>query len=425
MLVRFKTIPDFGGVFQGYLPLITLFGGIATSFIAFAFVISITTSRARAIDLAERMTRSQRRIVDSSRDIIAVLDMNGVWRTVNRASIGVLEFDPDVLLGQNIFDRIANAEDIETIKEKWTAAEDEKGFMFDVQMRAQSGEVRWVSWNFTVSRGDGFIYSIGRDVTLQKTAEEQIKLRNKQVQLAEQFALEASEFKSRFMRLLSHNLRNGLTGSLGFLQLLSHKLYDNEDESDAFLEAAEQSTEQLFSAVTDIIDVAGEGENDGDVKTNTTVWLPDIMTDIHKKIGELLPEGRTVEIELTEDSQRVGIIGEKDLVVSCLAETLAALSGGEKKMKMMMTTRPNPYEKVAEVEILSPADKDVEELLEVYKKSSGALVESLPHDRHDILFMLGLAASHNRTLNGGFIVDNLGAGDENVAQITFPLAKSA
>lgn len=58
-----------------------------------------------------------------------------------------------------------------------------------------------------MSRADGLIYAIGRDITLQKTSEEQAKLHNKQVQLAELSALEANDFKAKFMRELSHNSR--------------------------------------------------------------------------------------------------------------------------------------------------------------------------------------------------------------------------
>lgn len=72
ILLDFKTIPDFGDEFQKYLPLISLGVGLVVSIVLFAFIISVITSRQRALELADQMTKSQRRILESSQDIIAV-----------------------------------------------------------------------------------------------------------------------------------------------------------------------------------------------------------------------------------------------------------------------------------------------------------------------------------------------------------------
>lgn len=82
--IEFATVPSFGQGFQGRLPLFSLFGGVLISFVGFAFIFSIVTARGRALDLAERMTRSQRRIVESSQDIIAVMDIQGAWKSLSR-----------------------------------------------------------------------------------------------------------------------------------------------------------------------------------------------------------------------------------------------------------------------------------------------------------------------------------------------------
>ncbi|MFN3306647.1 MAG: CHASE domain-containing protein, partial [Candidatus Kapaibacteriota bacterium] len=100
--IYFATVPDFGGSFQKYLPLVALGVSLLLSFIFFGLILSITTSRARAIDLAERMTRSQRRILESTKDIIAVAGFDGVWKTMNPASTQVFGYEPTELIGMKI-----------------------------------------------------------------------------------------------------------------------------------------------------------------------------------------------------------------------------------------------------------------------------------------------------------------------------------
>jgi hypothetical protein len=54
----------------------------------------------------------------------------------------------------------------------------------------------WVSWILTISKSDGFGYANGRDVTLEKLAVTRSRNQTKQIEIAEQYALEASHAKS-------------------------------------------------------------------------------------------------------------------------------------------------------------------------------------------------------------------------------------
>jgi CHASE1-domain containing sensor protein len=100
--LQFASVPNFASGFASAVPYIVLFGGGFASFLFFGFVYSTITSRARAENLAEQMTRSQRRIVDSSKDIIASLEMNGVWKNMNPASMLLFGMEPSDLVGKPI-----------------------------------------------------------------------------------------------------------------------------------------------------------------------------------------------------------------------------------------------------------------------------------------------------------------------------------
>ncbi len=421
--VRFTTVPDFGGKFQALLPLLSLIAALTLSFAAFGFTLSIATSRARALDLADRLTQSQRRIIEASKDIIAVLDLAGNYKTLSPAAEQILGYSAVELFGKNIAERFVQAKDRVTFKSRIEDAQDETGVSFDVQMSTNDGKMRWLSWSFVVSRTDGNIYATGRDVTLQKQAEEQIRLKNRQVQLAEQQALQASESKSRFMRDLSHKLRNNLTGTLGFLQLLSGKFYQNEEEEQYYIEQAESSSDQLFSVVTDIIDVADESETKTLARIDTTS-IDDAVKDIQKSFGKG-DKNRTITITPKLELPDIYVVGEPTLVAGCFAEICAALAPSDGKSDIEINARVNSFEKVAEIEILAPYDETVAQLIAIYKQHGSNLVDALIYDNNDALFNIGLAISSVRRLNGTIMIDSLGEGTENVCLLTLPLARSA
>lgn len=112
--VRFTTIPGFGGEFQNLLPLLAFIISLIISIAFFGFLLAVTTSRAKAIDLAERITRSQRRIVESSKDIIGVLDLSGLWKSINTASIEIFGISPGDVIGSKIDPLFVNENDIKS-----------------------------------------------------------------------------------------------------------------------------------------------------------------------------------------------------------------------------------------------------------------------------------------------------------------------
>lgn len=420
--VEFATVPSFGQGFQGRLPFFSLLGGVLISFVGFAFIFSIVTARGRALDLAERMTRSQRRIVESSQDIIAVMDIQGGWKSVSPAVKKTLDYSENELLTKNILDTFLHPDDKERLKSALASSKDDVGFTFEVQSGTKTGEMRWISWHLTVSRADGLIYAIGRDITLQKTSEEQAKLHNKQVQLAELSALEANDFKAKFMRELSHNLRDALTGTMGFLQLLAVKGYESPEEEETFIETAENSSEQLYTYVTDITDVAGEVIVQGDTSP-VKVRYSEMMQDIEKSVYSEIPSEKKITLNIEQDGVNTAMLVNKNIFIDVVAKTFLALSGGMKSTELFITVRGNSYEKVAEVEILSSPDANVARLIQLFKQESANLIDALPQDEHDIMYNLGLVSSMLRRLGGSLMIDSLGDGEQNVAMITVPLAR--
>lgn len=422
LLVTFITVPNFGGTFKAILPWLAFSISLLLGFVLFFLVLSISTSRARALDLAERMTRSQRRIVESSNDIIAVLSFDGVWRSMNPASMQIFKLSPSEMIGANIQNRFYDVEEKDKFFKIITSVADEVTQRIDIRMTNTDNELVWINWNLTISQADKNIYCIGRDVTLEKLAEEQAILRSKQILLAEQFAREGSESKSIFMTKLSHQLRNSLTSIIGYLQLLSNGIYDDEQERDSFVNQAEENAEELFTYVSDMVEVA-LADKESSFESMKNILLADTVYDAKNILIKNTESSRSLEISFIE-GKSTQIIADKKNLTDALLLIFTALTEGKEKSDIQINATQNSYEGALEIQILSDANALVSEVIELYKRNSSNLIEALKVDKNDIILNLARASSSFKMINGSMTIDTFGAEDGNLVQISMPLTKT-
>lgn len=422
--INFKTIPNFGGEFQEYLPLISLGIGLMVSLVLFAFIISVITSRQRALDLAEQMTRSQRRIVDSSQDIIAVLDISGNWKSMNRASEIVFNIGAEDLIETNISELFFDNEEEKKFYTFVEQATDDYTERIDLKMKMKgfSNSYKFLNWSLTVSLKENVIYAIGRDITLEKEAAKQQAIRNKQIKLAEQFSRETSESKSFFMTQLSHQLRNSLTGIIGYLQLVDNKYYESEEEMRNYVKMAETSSEEIFQFVSDIVDITIATDSNQKLDLST-VYFKDIYDSVNYKsnsTGEL----RDIKLELSEESSDAKFVGDKDLMADTLSIMYKLLAINNLETTIQINANDNPYEGAMEVQLLGSENALLERMIGKYKECKENIIESLESDEHDILLNLAIAESNIRRLNGSFAIETFGGSEGNIFMITLPMNQS-
>lgn len=419
---RFYTIPNFRDWFTENLHNISFGVSLLLSFVFFGFVYSVTTSRARALDLAERMTRSQRRILESSKDIISVLDMSGNWKSLNPAADAIFGITSANLIGKNIAELFIADADNTAFTKMISEVQGEQTIRADYAMKSAHADNRWISWSFTVATQDALIYAVGRDVTLEKLAEQQAILRSKQMKLAEQFTREASEFKSYFMTKLSHQMRNSLTGIIGYLQLLSMKIYESEEEQDSYIALAEESSEELFAFVSDMVDVAiGSKENTSSI---ATIKVDRILKTAVNEFVELTHHEKQIHVSLMDEGvEPPKVVADEKLLNKAMVQIFKAVSQGIKDIDIQIAATENPYEGATEIQMMTNANALVAEMINVYKSNSQSIIETLDKDKEDVLLDLAIASSIIRMMNGTMTVETFGAEDGNIVQITLPLNK--
>lgn len=414
--INFFLVPNLGGFFQDYLPIIALGVSLLLSLVFFGFVLSITTSRSRALDLAERMTRSQRRILESTKDIIAVLNFEGVWKTMNPASFNILSYQPEELIGEKIDILFSSARDLNDFYSFANNITEEITRKIDYQMKTKFGELKWISWSFTFSPSDNLIYAIGRNITLEKLAEIDRAIKAKQAILAEQISREASEFKSYFITKFSHQLRNMLTTISGYHQILAEKKYHDENEMQTYLQLAINDTQELLSSTSNLYDIAGFGKDRS--TTLSTLNVYNLMNEALVSFQKKYP-AKQVSIIFDEGSQSATVVSDREQLLNAFEKLFFALMNGVDSIELNVQISDSASEGIAEIQILATYIELVAKMISFHNENINNFIEALRFDVDDILLDLSLFASMIRMLNGHVKFDSLGA-DGNFVSIILP-----
>ncbi|MCW5885270.1 MAG: CHASE domain-containing protein [Candidatus Kapabacteria bacterium] len=423
-LVRFYSIPNYGGKMQSYLPDISFITALILSLAFFGFVFTQLTNKAKALDIAEKMTRSQRRIVDTSNDIIAVMDSSLNWKTMNPAALPILAKTPEEIIGSNFAEFLENSDDAEQIKNMYSNSKNDHTDRIDLRMKKPDGSLVWISWSFTFSVVDGLIYSIGRDVTIEKLEEENARFRTKQIETANILSKEASFSKSYFMKEMSHQLRNSLTGIEGSLQMLKHKLYETEDELDMYVDLATTSSEELLTYVTDIEDASKSSDIDvGEFAISEISLGRSLESAVNKFRNDLSGGAQKAEFHLPDGINEISVFADDMQLVSILNESMTLLSYGINYAEFNMNVEYNSYEGVVELQILGSPNPIIMEMSQIFNNNINTIIDALKYDKDDLLISMTRLASTMRLLRGNFKIDTLGDKDGNLVTFMFKAAK--
>jgi PAS domain S-box-containing protein len=422
--VKFYTTPDYGGKFQSILPNISLVISIILSFAFFGFILTQMTNKARAIEIADRMTKSQRRIVDTSNDIIAVMDSDLNWKSMNPASLAILGYLPDELLGNKFVDNVFDKSIANQILDLYNNGIDDHVQILDIQMKNKEGEIVWVNWSFTFSITDEMIYCIGRNVTFEKANEEIAKLRSKQIESTEIISREANYSKSFFMKEISHQIRNSLTGILGYLQLIQQKVYESESELETYIDFAADSSEELFTYITDIDEAAKLNEVDTSFINYNNINLSEIFNNV-KKLDEFENKSVTfnTNINYEENDSIINLLADYNTVYEIISDSVSLLSVGNSSINYDINVEINQQEGAVEIQIMTNSNNAVHELIELYKQNSNNIINILKYDIEDVLFRINKISSSMRLLRGSFKIESFGENDGNLVSLIFKSKK--
>ncbi len=140
-----------------------------------SFRVAILTLVGVMVGNTVREARVQRRrataVISASRDLVATFDLEGKLMTVNPASESVLGYSPDELVGGDHALRL-NLPDATEGGDRPGAAR-----LIEVRVLRRDGRPVWIEFDLIPDRRAGVIHAIGRDVSIRRRAESELRHR--------------------------------------------------------------------------------------------------------------------------------------------------------------------------------------------------------------------------------------------------------
>jgi PAS domain S-box-containing protein len=177
----------------------------------------------------------RRRIVETSLDVILVVDRQGNVLRVSPSSAATLGYDPDEMIGQNA-SKFVHPEDLDLIRGEMRHARHGRTIRdFAIRYVHKNGAVVTLSWSGVWSEPEQRHFFIGRDVTKQKRIE---------------------RMKDEFIATVSHELRTPVTTIAGPLGLLMNGAAGElTDKVKRLITMAHNNSTRLSLLVNDILDI--------------------------------------------------------------------------------------------------------------------------------------------------------------------------
>ncbi len=193
-----------------------------------------------------------KQLVESARDIIFKIDLNGNFNFVNSIVEQIIGYSEFEVLSKNFKDLVAERDRDRVDKFYFDQYNKETPSTY-IEFRAvtKDGEIKWLGQSATFIKENGVIVgfqAVTRDITAAKDTEEYLKK-------AKDIAEEASRTKTGFIASMSHEFRTPLNAILGYTQILGQS-DALKDMDKIHVQTISNAGEQLLGMVTDILELS-------------------------------------------------------------------------------------------------------------------------------------------------------------------------
>jgi|AGTN01.1.fsa_nt_gi PAS domain S-box len=177
--------------------------------------------------------RREQAMFDNATDLICALNGEGVFTRANLYAIEVLCYDPEHLVGMNIFDIVVE-DDLLTAENYLRGSKGSEIQEFELRLKRQDGIVIDTRWATIWSESEGSVFCVVHDATQEKNIE---------------------RLKQDFLDMVSHDLRSPLTAMLASMSMIAAGARGELPET-AKQEVAEsvQDIERLIGFINELLE---------------------------------------------------------------------------------------------------------------------------------------------------------------------------
>jgi PAS domain S-box-containing protein len=201
----------------------------------------LRANEALAESVRER-TRERNQVWENSRDLLAIVDRNGIMTDHNPAWQSILGQDASHFTDRPFIELIEEAHR-ERARQLLGFGPGEVRETLEFSLTAEDGSPRWFSWNAAVE--DDLIYVYGRHITAERRQAE--VLRETEALLRQSQKMEAV---GQLTGGIAHDFNNMLTGVIGSLEVMKRRIAARRyDDLDRFMNAAITSSQRAASLI--------------------------------------------------------------------------------------------------------------------------------------------------------------------------------
>jgi PAS domain S-box-containing protein len=232
--------------------------------------------------------RKERALVENARDVICSLDPDGRFVKINPASLRILGYESEELIGRRLID-LVSPEEAEHIRQMFDSiAEMDSIDSFETCCLHKNGEPVNLLWAASWVPEEHQMFCVGRDITERKQAEEKNKQLN---QILEQHALQlqaANKELESFSYSVSHDLRAPLRHIDGFVGLLEKQcsaLLSNDGQR--YVRVISESAKQMGHLIDDLLAFSRMGRTEmRQTAVDMQRLVEEVRMNLAKEAGE-------------------------------------------------------------------------------------------------------------------------------------------
>ena len=213
-------------------------------------IIGIALMRKQAEEALRENEEKYRTLFDNVQDVFYQIDLDGIIQEISQSIIFFTEFNRVELLNT----KVANLYYYPDDREFFLSAIKKNGEVrdFEIMLKTKNGVKKFASVNARIipdANGKPKIINGSlRDITERKRAEEELKLKNEQLNLA-------NAEKDKFFSIIAHDLRSPFNSLLGFTQLLVEEMPAlTRDQIQQIAVTMRKSTTNLYALLENLLE---------------------------------------------------------------------------------------------------------------------------------------------------------------------------
>jgi PAS domain S-box-containing protein len=241
-------------------------------------------------DVADRLEAETKRnrFFTLSIDLLAIASFDDYFIQLNPVWAPTLGFTEDELKSKCLIefvhpeDRAATSEQLTQLKMGSAPA------YFENRYRCRDGSFRWLGWTAAPFPEEQLIYIFARDITQKRSAENEIKALNVELQRRIKSLTELNAELEAFGYSISHDLRAPLRSIRSFAQFLrEHPGASFDQEGSDYLRRVESAARYMDVLLLDLLQYSRLNASDLELSpVDLGAALADVLTSIQKEIQE-------------------------------------------------------------------------------------------------------------------------------------------